>query len=266
MDPSAGADVLLKIACRTPSNPCPRPIQIVSDNHLKIAGPLLALETSGLRGSVALATPDPQSGALRIESMTLPSDARSAQSLAPSIDRLLKMSGVAPQELGCVSVTVGPGSFTGLRVGVTTAKTLAYATGASVVAVHTLAALAEPYLGDSFTGSVWAVLDAQRGEAFTAEVHDAYASDIETLRVEQASFAGTLEDGAMLVGPIAERLTGAGALNLKVHTTEPTAEAVARIGAVHWTAGRTCDLFQLVPDYCRPSAAEENADARERSS
>ena len=63
-----------------------------------------------------------------------------------------------------VCVTTGPGSFTGLRIGVTTAKTFAYAAAAELVGTHTLAVLAAGV--EQASGRLWAILDAQRQELF----------------------------------------------------------------------------------------------------
>ena len=65
---------------------------------------------------------------------------RSAQSLAPAIEALLTQVGWLPRDVQLVAVSVGPGSFTGLRVGVTTAKVFAYAVGAEVLGIDTLEA------------------------------------------------------------------------------------------------------------------------------
>ena len=65
-----------------------------------------------------------------------------AQSLAPGLRTLLRQLDWRPAQVQLVAVSIGPGSFTGLRVGVTAAKTFAYATGAEVVAVDTLEAVA----------------------------------------------------------------------------------------------------------------------------
>ena len=96
---------------------------------------LLAIETTGLRGSVACA----ERGKL-LTSELLRSDQRSAQSLIPAIESILKSRGWVPADLDGIAVAVGPGSFTGLRVGVTTAKVLAWACGAALYGIDSLEA------------------------------------------------------------------------------------------------------------------------------
>src|SRR5690242_6997614 len=116
---------------------------------------ILALETSDLGGSIALF----DDGEL-LKYAALEPPQRSARWLAPAIDGALREAGREPREIGLVAVTTGPGSFTGLRVGVTTAKTLAYAVGCPVVGVNTLEAIAKR--AATLQSPVWAVIDAQR--------------------------------------------------------------------------------------------------------
>lgn len=138
---------------------------------------LLAIETADLYGSVAL-TDDGRT----FLSDDLPRDQRSAESLVPAIGKLLARSGWKPSDLDVLAVAVGPGSFTGLRVGVTVAKTLAFAVDAQTVGVGTLETLSTRVAADrepicaslreyfdvlppNQTGFVLsAAVDAQRGE------------------------------------------------------------------------------------------------------
>ena len=110
---------------------------------------LLAIETSGKYGSVAIAkaynllqkTDVPQNADLMnpgVVAIDLPTDRGSAQSLASSIDFLLRSEKLNPNDLGCIAVLSGPGSFTGLRVGIATAKSMAYALSIPTVELDTL--------------------------------------------------------------------------------------------------------------------------------
>ena len=89
---------------------------------------VLALETSERIGSLATLQTNGQQVEVVCEA-TLPADQRAAQSLLPAVRSILHDSGWEPKQLDLVCVTTGPGSFTGLRIGVTAAKTLAYAVG-----------------------------------------------------------------------------------------------------------------------------------------
>ncbi|HEX5471854.1 MAG TPA: tRNA (adenosine(37)-N6)-threonylcarbamoyltransferase complex dimerization subunit type 1 TsaB, partial [Lacipirellulaceae bacterium] len=98
---------------------------------------ILAIETSGRHGSVA--TLGGEVGEARlVGQLALTGDQRTAQSLAPAMQQLLAAAQWTPESLDLVAVTVGPGSFTGLRIGVTTAKAFAYAVGADIIRVNTL--------------------------------------------------------------------------------------------------------------------------------
>ena len=112
-------------------------------------------------GTIAAA----ENGELLLE-IRLDSEMRSAQSLAPGIESLLQQVGWEPADVNLVAVTSGPGSFTGLRVGVTTAKTFAYATGAQVLGINTLEAIAAG-VGHAHD-RVSVAIDAQRGEVSSA--------------------------------------------------------------------------------------------------
>jgi len=98
----------------------------------------LAIETSGRSGSVSLGLEDDL-----IDSVTLPHKRRHNVELIPTIDVLCRKHAVVPGEVGQVYVSLGPGSFTGLRVGITTAKMLALAGGVEVFGIPTLDVLVE---------------------------------------------------------------------------------------------------------------------------
>src|SRR6185369_14233589 len=102
---------------------------------------IIAIETSGRHGSVAALGGDADA-APPIGQIVLTAEQRTAQALAPSLKQLLAAVGWSPKDVEMVAVAIGPGSFTGLRIGVTTAKAFAYAVGAEVIGVNTLCALA----------------------------------------------------------------------------------------------------------------------------
>ncbi len=98
----------------------------------------LAIETSGRSGSVTLGRGDEI-----IETAELPHKRRHNVELLPTIDGLCRQHRVEPNEIGQAYVSLGPGSFTGLRVGITTVKMLALTTGIQVFGISTLDVLAE---------------------------------------------------------------------------------------------------------------------------
>ena len=122
---------------------------------------MLALETSARVGSVALFEDDQL-----VAQETFAHGLQNAARLLPLIDELCKRHRLTPKDIGLVAVSIGPGSFTGLRIGVTLAKTLCYATGAKLVAVPSLEVIAANAPADA--RYIMPVLDARRGQVFAA--------------------------------------------------------------------------------------------------
>ncbi len=231
---------------------------------------ILALETSERIGSLAAFVADDQSPQLAAEA-TLPSDQRGARSLIPAIGSLLDQLGWKPTELDLICVTTGPGSFTGTRLGVTTAKTLAYATNAQLVGVHTLAAIAAGV--PTSYDRLWAILDAQRKELFVSQFSAAKSSDFgespDTKILSTDAWLAQLKPGELVCGPPLEKLRDRlpqGVLCADPAQWTPRAENVGRLGIAAFQSGATVDPMQLVPQYYRKSAAEEKADAAESDS
>ncbi len=218
---------------------------------------ILALETTETIGGVAAAC----DGNLLAELQLNPRQ-RSAAALAPAMRELLKTVGWRPGDVQLVAVTVGPGSFTGLRVGVTTAKTFAYAVGAQVLGVDTLQVIAAGVPAE--TPVVSAAMDAQRGDVVAQRFCRNASGWIEPagpqeLLAVDAWLAG-LTPGTAAAGPILEKLSGRlpeGVSAVDAQYWHPRAAGVARLAAWLYAAGRRDDLWSLAPRYSRRSAAEE---------
>lgn len=221
---------------------------------------LLALETSGWSASVALIA----RGELVAE-RTTPESERVAQSLLPTVHQLLQATNVTPRELSAIAVASGPGSFTGLRLGVTAAKTLAFATGAKLVAVNTLDALAVQ--AQQATGEpIWSVLDAQRGDVFAASYERRDLAQLgqsdPTKLFSGDQWLALLAPGSLVIGPVIARYLNRLPEGVKAtpeSLCHPRASTIGLLGHDMLTRGITCDAFQLVPRYHRQSAAEEKA-------
>ncbi len=218
---------------------------------------ILALETSSLAGSIALLYGD-----RLLATRQLPADRRSAQSLAPAIDAMLKSAGRLPRDVQLVAVTVGPGSFTGLRVGVTTAKTFAYAAGCEVLGVDTLDVIARQ-TDAAEAREIHAVLDAQRKELYIARfrISGDNLTRLEPNRVIAAgAWLESLQPGTIVSGPgvarLVDRLPAGVVASLSDHR-DPQATTVSRLAYRQHQMGRRDDLWTLAPQYLRPSAAEE---------
>lgn len=123
---------------------------------------LLAIDTSTRQASVALY--DPARGLLAEQSWF--SANRHTEELMPSVAGLLRLAGGTPRDLTAIAVAIGPGSFTGLRVGLAAAKGLALAQGAALVGVPTLDVTAYPH--QTLPVSVVAVAQAGRGRLYWA--------------------------------------------------------------------------------------------------
>jgi tRNA threonylcarbamoyladenosine biosynthesis protein TsaB len=122
---------------------------------------LLAIDTSTMQVGVAIG----DAGALRGE-VRLAGGRRHAEELAPAIEQLVSWTGVGLDQLAAIAVGIGPGLFTGLRVGVTTAKVMAQALRIPVVPVVSLDLVAYPVRHTHRT--IVAVVDARRREVFHA--------------------------------------------------------------------------------------------------
>lgn len=226
---------------------------------------ILALETSGMSGSVA--TLDTATGE-GPRGLKLPDDQRSARALAPTIRQAFTEAGWKPSDVNVVAVTVGPGSFTGLRIGITTAKLLAYAWKADLVAVDTLDVLArqadaDPAIANATT--LHAILDAHRQELFHAR-YLRFGSASGWQRVTDSHLMATdawlasLQSGNAAVGPMIPRLAArlpADAVLASPERHEPQAATVAQLAAELHQQGRRDDPYQLRPRYLRLAAAEE---------
>jgi tRNA threonylcarbamoyladenosine biosynthesis protein TsaB len=218
---------------------------------------ILALETTEAIGSVAAAIDDKLLLQLQLE----PSQ-RSAQSLAPGLRNVLNQVGWRPADVELVAVTIGPGSFTGLRVGVGTAKTFAYAVGAEVLGVDTLEAIAAAAPPD--VQSLAVAVDAQRGDIVGCLFRRGADGWLETAGptelVNAEIWLSGLPAGTPLAGPVLRKLRDrlpAGLAALDPQYWGPMAGNVARLAARLHAAGRRDDIWGMVPRYSRPSAAEE---------
>jgi tRNA threonylcarbamoyladenosine biosynthesis protein TsaB len=220
---------------------------------------ILALETSDRIGDAA-ALDDCKV----LAELDLPPGQRSARSLLPTVAELMDRVGWRPQDVELIGVGIGPGSFTGLRVGVVTAKVLAYAVRAGVLGINTLEAIAAGCPGP--VDRLTAVIDAQRGDvvaqsfALDNDSRPTALGPRELLPAEQ--WIARLGDNAMVTGPGLERLEKQKRLppGVRVVAPElwrPRAAIIGRLAARYWAAGRRDDLWTLVPEYFRPSAAEE---------
>lgn len=225
---------------------------------------ILAIDTSGPSGGITLAEAD--KGSFRvIESAAIAGGTFSAQ-LIPTLAALLKKHGYGVKGLGGFAVASGPGSFTGLRVGLSAIKGLAETLHKPIATVSVLEALAS--LADR-TGNIAAAMDAGRKEIFlgvyqknadgSAEnAGHALLKQREELLTQQDFLASLVAKGPVWVitsdAAIAELASASHSAVLVV--TQQGSEVIARLGAGKLLAGETVSVEALDANYLRRSDAE----------
>jgi tRNA threonylcarbamoyladenosine biosynthesis protein TsaB len=168
--------------------------------------------------------------------------------LLPMIDAACARAGIAPRELDAIAVGAGPGSFTGLRIGMATAKGIAFAAARPLWAVSSLAALAP----GRRAGLVCAALDARRGEIYAGLYRDGALVEPERVIApgELAAWAG---DHARFAGDALAAHPSLAALAPRWEMATPTGAAVAIVAA----AGARIDVVVGgAPSYLRLAEAE----------
>jgi tRNA threonylcarbamoyladenosine biosynthesis protein TsaB len=219
---------------------------------------LLILETSGRVGQVALAEGPRLLGIRRLEEAR-----RHARDLAPAVADLVTGQGWKPRDLHGVVVSRGPGSYTGLRVGIMSAKTLAYATGCALLAIDTFAAIALQAPEEARCLDV--VADAQKDRLYVQRferhtVEEAWVACAPLAIHTFAEWLAALPSGGWVSGPGLQgqerRLTPAVRVVDAAHW-DPQPGALLQLGLARFGRAEQDDLWTLEPLYLRPSAAEE---------
>jgi tRNA threonylcarbamoyladenosine biosynthesis protein TsaB len=215
---------------------------------------LLAADTSGKNGSIALARGHEVGSCDVIEVMPLERGTFSAQ-LVPQIAALLVKHGFTKSDIGGFTVASGPGSFTGLRVGLAAMKALAEILAKPITAVSLLEALA---LACGVQGRIVAILDAGRGEIYAGE-YEISGESATLLRERVSTVKELLTEGkpVTVVTPEAAVADTVRAAGWPVKTVSPlTAADIARVGWRKVQSGITVTPEQLEANYIRRSDAE----------
>jgi len=212
---------------------------------------ILAIDTSWKQGSVALARGDARSFDL-IEMAPVAGGTFSAQ-LIPEISALLARHNIGKNEIEGFGAASGPGSFTGLRVGLAAVKALAEVLKKPVAAVSVLEALA---VASGASGRVIAALDAGRGEAYVGE----YALDGGVATMVRESLVGQEELSALAAGhgkaTVVTPDEAIAKLLAVCQVARPQSDAIARLAIVKILAGATVAPEELDANYIRRSDAE----------
>jgi tRNA threonylcarbamoyladenosine biosynthesis protein TsaB len=218
--------------------------------------------------------------------------------LLPAIKSLLEGANVQWSDIDLIAIATGPGMFTGLRVGVVAAKTLAYVHKTPLIGVNTLQVLAaqsaaslkndlpkSPKDGEAIDGPlIYPVLNAQRQQVFSgcyqAQGNWQAASSRENEILDSKSWLAGLTENSIVTGSGLKLLDSefgkqgsslaVQLKELKVQMAPETtwdccAEGVARVGRIEFLAGNQSDVWSLEPFYFRPSTAEEVFAKREKS-
>jgi tRNA threonylcarbamoyladenosine biosynthesis protein TsaB len=223
---------------------------------------VLTIETSGRLGSVALA----QGDKLLAESH-FSGPMRHSAEIFPAITDLLSKFSKKPNQIEHVYISVGPGSFTGLRIAVTIAKTLALANNTKIVAVDTLDCIAANVSPQDNSQRLGVILDAKRGQFFISvydktqdarrNTHDAIWQKIlpDCLMTAEEFLAQFTDKPIMLTGEglvfYKDKFAHKNIRVLDEKFWNPSAANIHRLGRQLASQGRFADPLTLTPNYIR---------------
>lgn len=225
---------------------------------------ILGIDTATLVCSVALVSEE-----TTLAEYTLHIKKTHSERLLPLIATMLSHGGLSPQELDGVAVAAGPGSFTGLRIGMVTAKTLGQALNLPLVGVSTLEALAAQH--PLFPGLICPILDARREQVYNALFMPGIRpqrlsaervlplqellAELE-VRPERILFVG---DGVSLYQAAIKAQLGERVCFMPPEGSICRAAVVARLGLAEFALNRGLSWRELTPHYVRRSEAERKA-------
>lgn len=209
---------------------------------------ILGIETATRAASVAVIF----NGKILAESLR-ESPQSFSETLMPQVEEVIKLSG-AFENLDAVAVSIGPGSFTGLRIGLATAKALAYAWGIKIIGVPTLQALAYNFP----SAKVLPMIDAQKNRAYCQLFEkNSPLSKLEVRPVDEViSEAGKLNGEIFLCGDVLHKIKIPLPPNVKLappHLKMPRASSIAICAE---NLGKVDNVMNLEPLYIRRAEAE----------
>lgn len=198
-----------------------------------------------------------------------------SERLMPMIDCLFEKTGLCAADMDVFSASIGPGSFTGLRIGVTTAKAMAFAAGKPVIGIHTLDALA--YNIPGFQGLICPVIDARNDQVFTS-IYKFNNRDMERLTDymgihinELVDIIRPMEGDIIMLGDACKNHIGyfSSELGERVRIAPPNvslakASSVAALARIEYMKGNLESCYDMVPFYLRKSQAEREKEMSEK--
>jgi tRNA threonylcarbamoyladenosine biosynthesis protein TsaB len=227
---------------------------------------ILAIDTSAKSASIAVLRDSEI-----LSEILVNLDVNHSSVLLPALEDLLKLSGIKIGEIDLFACTMGPGSFTGLRVGASTVKGLALATGRPIAGIPTLEALACNITCPGIP--VCPMLDARKDQVYTALYRLGPDYELETVETERVSdvreFLRCIDeevvfigDGALkYAGVIREMLPGESYFASACHQ-HVRAAVVGLLGKKKFSQGDVLDAVTFAPAYLRASEAEMSRLAR----
>jgi tRNA threonylcarbamoyladenosine biosynthesis protein TsaB len=224
---------------------------------------ILAMDTSQKTVSVAVVAGEK----LRAD-IFIKNGRHHSEILMPAVEHVLRLAGFQPDEMDYFAVTIGPGSFTGLRIGAATVKGLALSTGKPVIGVSTLDALA---LNAALVGQqmICPMLDAQKNQIYTALYCPDAGQVVKRITAEQVidvdrwlnELKGDiffLGDGAVKYSQRIHARYASSACMADGHQNHVWAAAVAVLAQDQFLQGQRLDLLTFTPCYLRSSEAERS--------
>lgn len=226
---------------------------------------ILAIDTATPATGLAITRGTATQGEV-VASLNLSSNVTHSRRLLTSIDWLMEEVGVSWDDIDAIGVSLGPGSFTGLRIGMATAKGLAAATGSKLLGVSTLESLAAKCVTEKL---ICSVLDARKKEVYSALYRCDGAgsvirvSEISALRPDELARQITepvlmIGDGAVVYRELFSELLGDNFSLAPSALHEPSASFLGMACGLLFDAGQFLDIGGAVPFYVRSSDAELN--------
>ena len=223
--------------------------------------PILAIECTTTCGSVAIVD---NSGILA--SHALRSKVNHSIRMLPVIEQILNETEMQVTDLAAIAVSQGPGSFTGVRIGISTAKGLAKGANIPLIGIPTLEALAQQ---NSSTGNslICPMIDARRQNIFTAlyktsdssqitEIINPCIISLEELLAQIESPTIFTGNGAIAYWDTIQQTLGDTALQADLNKIQPSATAIAALAHTRLSAGKTDSTHTLQPIYLRQTNAK----------
>lgn len=229
---------------------------------------ILGIDSSGMVASAAIIADD-----ILVSEFTVNNKQTHSQTLLPMIDQVVRMSGLELAEMDAIAVAAGPGSFTGLRIGASTAKGLGLALDKPIVSVPTLEGMAYRLTGTA--GLICPIMDARRNQVYTGIyrcvsgcleiVSGQKAVDIREIIQELAEYREPvtfLGDGVPIYREIIAQVYTGECHFAPAHLSRQSAAAVAALGQLYYQQGKVENAEEHKPVYLRKSQAEREREER----